>query len=123
MFYALKYLDTIISINGRWEEEIVNKISKVIVIRVCKTIYSPFFDKKDITNKTKTRIYEWVLVPMLTMEEWEWIMASDQQFITKNNGVQDENIKENCGSEQTRQNNKNEIKVIDVNRKKLNNKP
>lgn len=64
------------------KEEIPNRISKAI------------FEKNKLSSKKKTRIYESILMPILIYG------SKTNNLKQKNNNVRNENMKENCGSEQ-----------------------
>lgn len=69
----LKYLGALVEETGKIEQEIPNRIKKVIA--TYGALYTTFFNKKEVTKMTKTRVYESVLVPMLTYGCESWVLT------------------------------------------------
>lgn len=78
----LKYLGTIVRPDGKIEEEISNRVNKTM--STYGMLYKILFNKKEISKWTKIKIYESVLLPMLTYGCESWVLTEKlkQKIIT-----------------------------------------
>lgn len=71
----IKYLGAIMDVKGNLEKEISNRIRKVTAMYWA--LYNSFFNKREVSKRTKTKIHESVLVPMLIYGSESWVLSDN----------------------------------------------
>ena len=61
---VVKYLGVMISGDGRMEEEVRSRIGKVVI----EVLNEPVWKRKELSRRTKLRVYNAIVVPTLMWE-------------------------------------------------------
>ena len=74
---VVKYLGMMISRDGRMEEEVRSRIGKVA--RVIGVLNEPVWKWKELSRRTKVRVYNAILVPTLMYGSEMWVLNKQQE--------------------------------------------
>ena len=74
---VVKYLGVMISGDGRMEEEIRSRIGKAA--RVIGVLNEPVWKRKELSRRTKLRVYNAIVVPTLVYGSETWILNKQQE--------------------------------------------
>ena len=73
----VKYLGVMISGDGRMEEEIRSRIGKAA--RVIGVLNKPMWKRKELSRRTKLRVYNAIVVPTLMYGSEMWVLNKQQE--------------------------------------------
>ena len=73
---VVKYFRVMISGDGRMEEEIRNRIGKAA--RVIGVLNEPVWKQKELSRRTKLRVYNAIVVPTLVYGSETWVLNKQQ---------------------------------------------
>ena len=74
---VVKYLGVMISGDGRSEEEIRSRIGKAA--RVIGVLNEPVWKRKELSRRTKLRVYNAIVVPTLVYGSGTWVLNKQQE--------------------------------------------
>ena len=74
---VVKYLGVMISGDGRMEEEIRSRIGKAA--RVIGVLNEPVWKRKELSRRTKLRVYNAIVVPTLVYGSETWVLNKQQE--------------------------------------------
>ena len=74
---VVKYLEVMISGDGRMEEEIRNRIG--MAARVIGVLNEPVWKRKELSRRTKLRVYNAIVVPTLVYGSETWVLNKQQE--------------------------------------------
>lgn len=74
---VVKYLGVMISGDGRMEEEIRSRIGKAA--RVIGALNEPVWRQKELSRRTKLRVYNAIVVPTLMYGSETWVLSKQQE--------------------------------------------
>ena len=74
---VVKYLGVMISGDGRMEEEIRSRIGKAA--RVIGALNEPVWKRKELSRRTKLRVYNAIVVPTLMYGSETWVLNKQQE--------------------------------------------
>ena len=74
---VVKYLGVMISGDGRMEEKIRSKIGKAA--RVIGALNEPVWKRKELSRRTKLRVYNAIIVPTLMYGSEMWVLNKQQE--------------------------------------------
>ena len=74
---VVKYLGGMISEDGRMEEEVRSRIGKAA--RVIGVLNEPVWKRKELSRRTKLRVYNAIVVPTLMYESKTWVLNKKQE--------------------------------------------
>ena len=75
---VVKYLGVMISGDGRMEEEIRSRIGKAA--RVTGVLNEPVWKRKELSRRTKLRVYNAIVVPTLVYGSETWVLNKQQEL-------------------------------------------
>ena len=74
---VVKYLGVMISGDGRMEEEVRSRIGKAA--RVIGVLNEPVWKRKELSRRTKLRVYNAIVVPTLMYGSETWVLNKQQE--------------------------------------------
>ena len=94
---VVKYLGAMISRNGKMEEEIRSRIGKAA--RVIGVLNEPVWKRKELSRRTKLRVYNAIVVPTCTLMYGSetWVLLNKQQELAVQ--ATEMRVKVNCREE------------------------